>query len=49
MELARQLLTRTDQLIYEVSEAVGYKNATHFSAAFKRHSGKTPKQFRNSQ
>lgn len=46
MERARQLLSHTDQLIYEISESVGYKNATHFSAAFKRYSGKTPKQFR---
>jgi AraC-like DNA-binding protein len=47
MELARQLLAHSDQLIYEIAEAVGYKNATHFSAAFKRYSGKTPKQYRN--
>lgn len=48
MERARQLLARSDRLIYQIAEAVGYKNATHFSAAFKRNFGKTPKQYRNS-
>ena len=48
MERARQLLQQSDQLIYQIAEAVGYKNATHFSAAFKRNFGKTPRQYRNS-
>jgi AraC-like DNA-binding protein len=48
MERARQLLARSDRLIYQIAEAVGYKNSTHFSAAFKRNFGKTPKQYRNS-
>ncbi len=48
MARARQLLAHSDQLVYQIAEAVGYKNATHFSAAFKRNFGKTPKQYRNS-
>jgi len=46
MTKARELLTHTDKPIYEVSDIVGYKNPTHFSAAFKKHESLTPKQFR---
>lgn len=47
MERARQLLEQTDRLIYEIAEAVGYKNATHFTAAFRRYFGHTPRQHRH--
>ncbi|MBU3027890.1 helix-turn-helix domain-containing protein [Zobellia galactanivorans] len=47
MEKAQMLLDNTELMVYEVAEEVGYKNATHFSAAFKRHFGKTPKQYKN--
>lgn len=46
MEKAIFLLQNSDSPIYEIAEAVGYKNATHFSAAFKRFYGETPKTFR---
>ena len=46
MERARQMLEQTDRLIYEIAEAVGYKNATHFTAAFRRYFGQTPRQHR---
>lgn len=36
----------TDLPIYEIAEQIGYKNATHFSAAFKRQEGTTPKKFK---
>jgi len=43
---AKNLLNNTTKPIYEIAELVGYKNATHFTAAFKRIEQKTPKQFR---
>lgn len=46
MEKAKMLLQNTDKPIYEISEVVGYKNATHFSAAFKRFYNETPKNYR---
>ncbi len=46
MQKAKDLLNNTQQPIYEISESVGYKNATHFTVAFKKHEGITPKQFR---
>ncbi|MEM6830974.1 MAG: AraC family transcriptional regulator [Bacteroidota bacterium] len=46
MEKARKLLSSTEQSIYLIAEQVGYKNATHFSAAFKRMTGITPLSYR---
>ncbi|CAM1344990.1 helix-turn-helix domain-containing protein [Tenacibaculum amylolyticum] len=46
MKKAKHLLTNTDTPIYEIAEFVGYKNPTHFSAAFKKIEQMTPKQFR---
>ncbi|SFS60228.1 helix-turn-helix transcriptional regulator [Lutibacter maritimus] len=47
MEKSEVLLINTQLTIYEISDAIGYKNATHFSAAFKKYFGETPMQFRN--
>ncbi|MCM5661415.1 helix-turn-helix domain-containing protein [Galbibacter mesophilus] len=47
MNKASELLRASQKPIYEIAEAVGYKNATHFSAAFKRVYKLSPKQFRN--
>ncbi|WP_255452669.1 helix-turn-helix transcriptional regulator [Aquimarina sp. RZ0] len=47
MKKAKQLLYHSTKPIYEISELVGYKNATHFTAAFKKIEGITPKKFRN--
>ncbi|MBI9040589.1 helix-turn-helix transcriptional regulator [Lutibacter sp.] len=47
MEKAEVLLLNTQLSVYEISDAIGYKNATHFSAAFKKYFGETPMQFRN--
>ncbi|MDN3621262.1 MULTISPECIES: helix-turn-helix transcriptional regulator [Polaribacter] len=47
MKKAKKLLKTTQIPIYEISEQVGYKNATHFSAAFKRYFKETPNAFRN--
>lgn len=46
MDFSRQLLSDTDQPIYEIAEQVGYKNPTHFTAAFKRFFGTTPQEHR---
>ncbi|WP_235016326.1 AraC family transcriptional regulator [Aquimarina sp. AU474] len=48
MDKAKQLLLHSNKPIYEISELVGYKNATHFTAAFKKIEGMTPKGYRNS-
>ncbi|SIQ31755.1 helix-turn-helix domain-containing protein [Maribacter ulvicola] len=48
IEKAKYLLLNTDMPIYEIAELIGYKNATHFSAAFKRQEGTTPKKFKTS-
>ncbi len=47
MNKAKKLLLHTTKPIYEISDIVGYKNPTHFSAAFKKNSSLTPKQYRN--
>ena len=47
MNKAKELLSHTNKPIYEISDMVGYKNPTHFSAAFKKYSKQTPKQFRS--
>ncbi|TYP98147.1 AraC-like DNA-binding protein [Tenacibaculum adriaticum] len=44
---AKELLRSTQIPVYEVAEEIGYKNATHFSAAFKRSFGVTPKKYRS--
>ena len=46
MNKAKQLLQQTDLPIYQIADDVGYKNATHFSAAFKRFFKEKPKFFR---
>ncbi|RSC94864.1 helix-turn-helix domain-containing protein [Tenacibaculum singaporense] len=46
MEKAKSLLTHTQKPIYEVADMVGYKNPTHFTAAFKKFEKVTPKEFR---
>ena len=47
MNKAKELLMHTQQPIYEISETIGYKNPTHFTAAFKKKEGITPKKFRD--
>ena len=47
MNEARKLLSNTTKPIYEIAELVGYKNPTHFSAAFKKMLSITPKSYRN--
>ncbi len=47
MNKAKQLLNHSKKPIYEISELVGYKNSTHFTAAFKKIEGTTPKKYRD--
>ena len=47
MEKAKQLLLHSKKPIYEISELIGYKNSTHFTAAFKKNEGITPKKYRD--
>ncbi|WP_109833042.1 helix-turn-helix domain-containing protein [Reichenbachiella versicolor] len=47
MELAKSLLKTSDKPIYEIANQIGYKNATHFTAAFKRYISCTPREYRN--
>lgn len=49
MDKACRLLKHSQKPIYEISEIVGYKNATHFTAAFKKNKGTTPKKYRNTE
>ncbi|MEH6679113.1 MAG: AraC family transcriptional regulator [Sediminicola sp.] len=47
MKHAKNLLQATQLPIYQIAEEVGYKNATHFSVAFKRFTGDIPKKYRS--
>jgi len=46
MELAKKLLLESNRKITDIAESLGYRYATHFSAAFKKHHGKLPKAYR---
>jgi len=48
VELAKSLL-RKGMKISEVSDRVGYMNPRHFGEVFKRHTGMTPGQYRDSR
>ncbi|HHU50398.1 MAG TPA: response regulator [Firmicutes bacterium] len=43
---AKELLKHTDLKIYEVSNAVGYKDSYYFSNCFKKMSGMSPSEYR---
>ncbi|MFD2789828.1 HTH-type transcriptional activator RhaR [Arenibacter antarcticus] len=46
MGKAKKLLLESDRKITDIAESLGYKYATHFSAAFKKHYGKLPTDYR---
>lgn len=46
MHAKHELLT-TERTITEIAEEIGYKNATHFTAAFKKKYGMLPSKLRN--
>ena len=46
MERAKFLLKEKNYKAYEVSDLLGYSEATYFSKLFKKHTGFTPTEFR---
>ena len=48
MEAAKELLKNTDKLVREISHEVGYEDEHVFMRRFKKYTGKTPQQFRES-
>ena len=48
VEKAKELLLQTPLKVYEVGEAVGYSNVQYFNYVFKRFSGFTPLEYKNS-
>jgi AraC-like DNA-binding protein len=46
LELARSLLTQTELPVQDIAAEVGYTESTHFSRAFKRLTGNSPREFR---
>lgn len=47
MEHAKELLLHTDLKNYEIAERVGFSDPHYFGIAFKKDTGKTPTEFRN--
>ncbi|RAU92349.1 response regulator [Paenibacillus sp. YN15] len=47
MEAAKELLLDKDLKILDISEMVGYENATYFSTVFKKHTGLHPQKYRS--
>lgn len=46
MDQAKALLSSSDERIYEVAEAVGFRDAHYFSLTFKKQTGRSPTEFR---
>ncbi len=46
MEKAKNMLLNTNQKIAAIAKSIGYKNASHFSVAYKKHYGVLPNQER---
>jgi two-component system, response regulator YesN len=46
MEKAMELLATTDLMSYEVAEAAGYADPRYFGALFKKHTARTPSEYR---
>jgi len=46
MERAKELLSTSDLMMYEVAQAAGYPDAQYFSTVFRRQIGMTPSEFR---
>lgn len=49
IEKAKELLKEPSIKVYEVAQMVGYKDPHYFSQLFKKYTGITPVQYRNSQ
>lgn len=48
MEKAKNLLTNTDMKTYEIAYSIGFSNPHYFSISFKKYSGMSPSEYRNS-
>jgi two-component system, response regulator YesN len=48
METAKQLLERSDLRIIDISSEIGYDDAPHFAKTFKKYTGISPKEYRQS-
>ena len=48
MEEAKRMLLETEQKTYEISERVGYDDPSYFGRLFKKYTGFTPIEFRDS-
>jgi len=47
IEKAKELLVFSDMLVYEVAEAVGFKDSAYFSLVFKKTTGASPKKYKS--
>lgn len=47
VNIAKDLLTKTNLKVYEIAENVGYSDSITFGRAFKKITGETPNSFRN--
>jgi two-component system response regulator YesN len=48
LKKAEELLKNTDLRAYEIAEKIGYPNLSYFSRIFKKYTGKSPFEYRNS-
>ncbi|WP_391204386.1 response regulator [Psychrobacillus sp. L4] len=49
MKKAAELLSDMQLKVYEISEMVGYSNSKNFTRSFRKHFGKTPREYRNEE
>ena len=47
MEAAKSLLRQTNDRVYEISNAVGYRKSAYFIEQFRRYTGMTPQNYRD--
>jgi len=45
MNMAKKLMETTNMKVYEIGNAVGYRNVEHFTRVFKEFTGWTPKEY----
>jgi len=48
IEEAKGLILTTDNKLYKIAEVIGYNNIQQFSTAFKKITGVTPREYRDS-